>query len=101
MKALKHNSPEYLHYLAEGMKMVFADRQKYMADTAFVKVPLAGLSSKGYAKELADKIRKYDVMKDVPAGDPLAFDGSEKAEFVGGGGNKHISTSSFCCGRSR
>ena len=95
VKALKHNSPEYLHYLAEGMKMVFADRQKYMADTAFVKVPLAGLSSKGYAKELADKIRKYDVMKDVPAGDPWPFDGSEKAEFVGGGGNKHISTSSF------
>jgi len=95
VKTLKHNSPEYLHYLAEGMKMVFADRQKYMADTAFVKVPLAGLSSKGYAKELADRIRKYDVMKDVPAGDPWPFDDSGKTAFIGGGGNTHISTSSF------
>lgn len=95
VKALKHNSPEYLHYLAEGMKMVFADRQKYMADTAFVKVPLAGLSSKGYAKELADKIRKYEVMIEVPAGDPWPFDDSGKTAFIGGGGNKHISTSSF------
>ena len=95
VKALKHNSPEYLHYLAEGMKMVFADRQKYMADTAFVKVPLAGLSSKGYAKELADKIRKYEVMMEVPAGDPWPFDDSGKTAFIGGGGNKHISTSSF------
>ena len=95
VKALKHNSPEYLHYLAEGMKMVFADRQKYMADTAFVKVPLAGLSSKGYAKELADKIRKYEVMIEVPAGDPWPFDDSGTTAFIGGGGNKHISTSSF------
>jgi len=75
--------------------MVFADRQKYMADTAFVKVPLAGLSSKGYAKELADKIRKYEVMMEVPAGDPWPFDDSGKTAFIGGGGNKHISTSSF------
>jgi gamma-glutamyltranspeptidase/glutathione hydrolase len=95
VKAMKHNSPDYLHHLAEAMKMVFADRQKYMADTAFVNVPLAGLASKEYAKELAEKIRRYDVMKDVPAGDPWPYNDEVKKAFLGGGGNQHISTSSF------
>ena len=92
--SMKHNSPEYLHTLAEAMKMVFADRQKYMADTAFVKVPLAGLSSKEYAKEVAGKIKRYDVMQDVPAGDPWLYD-QEKVAYLGGGVDNHISTSSF------
>ena len=91
----KHNSPEYLHTLAEAMKLVFADRQKYMADTAFVKVPLQGLASKEYAKQLAGKIKPYDVMKEVPAGDPWPYDGETKKAFVGGGGDVHMSTSSF------
>ncbi|MGI6784029.1 MAG: gamma-glutamyltransferase [Aminivibrio sp.] len=93
--AMKHNSPDYLHHLAEAMKLVFADRQKYMADTAFVNVPLAGLSSKEYAKELAGRISRYNVMKDVPAGDPWPFNESARKAYLGGGGNKHISTSSF------
>ncbi len=93
--AMKHNSPDYLHHLAEAMKLVFADRQKYMADTAFVNVPLGGLSSKEYAKELAGKIRRYDVMKEVTAGDPWPHNESKKQAYLGGGGNQHISTSSF------
>jgi Gamma-glutamyltransferase len=88
VKAMKHNSPDYLHHLAEAMKMVFADRQKYMADTAFVNVPLAGLASKEYAKELAEKIRRYDVMKDVPAGDPWPYNDAVKKAYLGGGGNR-------------
>lgn len=93
--AMKHNSPDYLHHLAEAMKLVFADRQKYMADTAFVNVPLNGLSSKEYAKELAGKIRRYDVMKDVPAGDPWPYNESGKQAYLGGGVDNRISTSSF------
>ena len=91
----KHNSPEYLHYLAEAMKMVFADRQRYMADTAFVDVPLAGLASKEYAKQLAEKITRYNVMQEVLPGDPWQFDGGKKTAYIGHDGNKHISTSSF------
>jgi gamma-glutamyltranspeptidase/glutathione hydrolase len=91
----KHNSPEYLHHLAEAMKMIFADRQKYMADTAFVDVPLTGLASKEYAKQLAGKIKAYEVMKEVPAGDPWPFDEGKKTSYFGHDGNKHISTSSF------
>ncbi len=69
IRSMKHNSPQYLHTLSEAMKLVFADRGKYMADTAFVDVPLRGLTSKDYAKKLAGKIEMYKVMQEVQPGD--------------------------------
>ncbi len=91
----RHNSPEYLHYLAEAMKMVFADRQRYMADTAFVDVPLAGLASKEYARLQAEKISRFESANEVLPGDPWQFDGGRKTAYLGHDGNRHVSTSSF------
>jgi len=62
------------HLWAETMKMAFADRSKYMADTAFVKVPLAGLTNKAYAKELAAKIDPAKPMASATAGDPSKYE---------------------------
>ncbi|HOI81217.1 MAG: gamma-glutamyltransferase [Thermovirgaceae bacterium] len=95
ISSMKHNSPQYLHTLAEAMKLIFADRGKYMADTAFVDVPLRGLTSKEYARELARKIWVYEVMQEVQPGDPWPYNGGDEIAFLGGGGNKHISTSHF------
>lgn len=96
IRSMKHNSPQYLHTLSEAMKLVFADRGKYMADTAFVDVPLRGLTSKDYAKKLAGKIEMYKVMQEVQPGDPWPFQGqSDTTCYLGGGGNQHISTSHF------
>jgi gamma-glutamyltranspeptidase/glutathione hydrolase len=96
VSGMKHNSPEYLHYMTEAMKLVFADRQAYMADTAFVDVPLSGLASKAYAKMLADKIGKYDVMVEVQANDPWPFNDEKVASaYLGGTDDMHLSTSHF------
>ena len=54
--SLEHNSSEYLHLFVEAARHAFADRYHYMADPEFVDVPLKGLLSKDYAKELAKKI---------------------------------------------
>ena len=56
MAGMEINSPEYIHHFSEAFKMAFADRAKYMADTAFASVPLKGLTSKDYAAKLAGKI---------------------------------------------
>src|SRR5262249_50333272 len=40
---------QYYHTLIEAMKLSFADRNKYIADPAFAKVPVAQLLSKEYA----------------------------------------------------
>ena len=90
-----HNSELFLHHLAETSKMMFADRSKYMADTAFVKVPIVGLSSKGYAKKQAESIGERSA-REITAGDPWPFDNEKKALYTPAGDhNTHQSTTHF------
>ena len=49
LKAMKHNSADYIHTLTEAMKLAFADRDRYYGDPDFVKVPAKELLSKDYA----------------------------------------------------
>ena len=51
LKAMGHNSVEYLHTWIECAKLAFADREQYYADPDFVDVPLDVLLSKEYAAE--------------------------------------------------
>ena len=53
---LKHNSADTIHFMAEAMKLAYADRAKYLGDPDFVDVPVDGLTSKSYANELFKKI---------------------------------------------
>lgn len=74
MAKLGDGTPASLHVWSEAMKMAFADRAKYTADTDFEKVPLAGLTSKAYAKELAANIDMKKPMSGVQAGDPSRYE---------------------------
>ena len=74
LKNTGYGSPATAHLWSEALKLVFADRAKYMADTAFVKVPLAGLTSKAYAKEIAAQISMDKSMASATAGDPSKFE---------------------------
>jgi gamma-glutamyltranspeptidase/glutathione hydrolase len=51
MRALGHNSAEYLHTFIEAKKLAFADRDAYIADPRKAKVPMSRLTSKDYASE--------------------------------------------------
>jgi gamma-glutamyltranspeptidase/glutathione hydrolase len=51
LKALKHNSAEYIHAGVEAVKLGFADRDKYMGDMNFIQIPYEGLLSKEYARD--------------------------------------------------
>jgi gamma-glutamyltranspeptidase/glutathione hydrolase len=51
LRKLGHNSPQYIHVVAEALKLAFADRQRYYADPRFVKVPMEVLLSESYAAE--------------------------------------------------
>lgn len=50
LAAMGPASPEFIHHVAEAMKLAFADREAYYGDTDFVKVPLATLLSEDYAR---------------------------------------------------
>jgi gamma-glutamyltranspeptidase/glutathione hydrolase len=45
LQGLAHNSPEYLHLLAECLKGAFADREYHVGDPNVVEVPLAEMLS--------------------------------------------------------
>jgi len=49
LKQMGHNSPEYLHHLAEAMRLAYYDRARYLGDPDFVDMPLEKLTSKAYA----------------------------------------------------
>jgi gamma-glutamyltranspeptidase/glutathione hydrolase len=49
LKKMGHNSPTYIHTLAEALKLAMADRDRYYGDPDFVKIPMTELLSKNYA----------------------------------------------------
>jgi gamma-glutamyltranspeptidase/glutathione hydrolase len=49
LKAMGHNSPEYLHTVIEAVKLAFADRDRYYGDPKFSAVDEAKLLSPEYA----------------------------------------------------
>ncbi len=60
LKAMGHNSADYVHTLAEAWKLALADRDRYYGDPDFVKIPTSQLLSKEYAalrRPLIDKER--------------------------------------------
>jgi gamma-glutamyltranspeptidase / glutathione hydrolase len=78
LKAMKRNSPEYLHTVVESMKLAYADRDSYYGDPAFVTTPAEGLLSKEYAKERAKQIDPGHASRGYLAGNPLPFDSKVK-----------------------
>jgi gamma-glutamyltranspeptidase/glutathione hydrolase len=82
LQALGQNSARSLHLWGEAMRLVYADRAQYMADTAFVKVPIGGLTSKAYAKELAAKIASDKPMAaPIGPGDPWKYESGNTTSF--------------------
>jgi len=66
LKAIGHNSAEYVRVLAETMKRATADKDAHIGDPAFVDVPVARLLSKEKAAAAAQAIRagiKADVAR--------------------------------------
>ena len=78
LAGMQHDSADYVHTVTEAMKLAYADRDTYYADTAFVQVPGEGLLSKAYAKERAALINPQQASKSFIAGDPLPHDSKVK-----------------------
>lgn len=74
LKAMGHNSADYIHTIIESMKLAYADRDSYYADEEFVDVPAAGLLSKAYAEARAGQIDMRRASPGFKAGNPLPHD---------------------------
>jgi gamma-glutamyltranspeptidase/glutathione hydrolase len=75
LKAMGLNSVEYLHTSAEAVKLAMSDREKFLGDMTFSKIPYEGLLSKAYAAErrkLIDPARAW-AEPTIRPGDPTKF----------------------------
>jgi gamma-glutamyltranspeptidase/glutathione hydrolase len=66
------DDPQSVHMVVEVMRRVFADRAAFLADPDFSNVPVAGLTSPCYAKELVATIDplRASPSKEIRAGNP-------------------------------
>lgn len=74
LKAMGHNSADYIHTSAEALKLAFADRDKYLGDMDFIKIPFVGLLSKDYASERRKLIDPQKASLDFRPGTPEKFE---------------------------
>jgi gamma-glutamyltranspeptidase / glutathione hydrolase len=73
LKAMGHNSPEFLHTSVEAVKLAMADREKYLGDMDFIKIPYDGLLSKDYARTRRKLIDPAKASLDLRPGSPEQF----------------------------
>ena len=71
LKKMGHNSPTYIHTLAEALKLALADRDRYYGDPNFVKIPMTELLSKDYAALRRPLIDETHASLAQQPGDPL------------------------------
>ena len=76
MAALGKDSPTAWHLIAEAERLTYADRERYLADADFVKVPVAGLLAPDYLAQRSQLIALDKTMAEalpgMPIGAPLA-----------------------------
>ncbi len=70
LKALGKDEPKAWHLIAEAMRLAYADRDKYLGDSDFVGVPVAGLLDKNYIASRSALISETSVLPRYDAGLP-------------------------------
>ncbi|MXY44542.1 MAG: gamma-glutamyltransferase [Dehalococcoidia bacterium] len=93
LRHIAHGSPEHLHLFVEAARHAFADRYSFVGDPDFGPVPLDGILSSKYAREIARSIDRevakledereaqpWVAYADSPLHDPWRFDPQARPE---------------------
>ena len=73
LRAMGHNSPDFIHTSTEAIKLAMGDREKYLADDDFIRIPWAGLLSDAYADERRRQIDPAKASHELRPGVPEKF----------------------------
>ncbi|CCJ99677.1 Gamma-glutamyltranspeptidase [Cronobacter malonaticus 507] len=76
-------SADAMQIMAEAEKYAYADRSEYLGDPDFVKVPWQALTSKAYAKSLAQQIdiNKARPSKEIKPGNLAPYESNQTTHF--------------------
>ena len=64
---MAHESPRYVHLMAEAMRRAFLDRAAYLGDPDFTKIPVERLTDKSYAMRQRRTIVPGRASKSAPS----------------------------------
>ena len=84
LQSMGWHSSQEVHAMVEVMRRAYADRAKFLGDTDFVSVPVAGLMSRRYAEERRkdiDAVRATDS-KAVSTGQPVRYESPQTTHFT-------------------
>ncbi len=87
LKAMGHNSSDYVHLLSEVMKLAYADRARFLGDTDFDEVPLEQLLSQAYADKQLARISMDSVLDIQPFNALPNDEGTTHISVIDGQGN--------------
>ena len=62
-EGVAHNSPQYVHLVAEMEKQVFADRGEYLGDSDFVDIDIETLISDSYVNRRAQEVNPRTISR--------------------------------------
>jgi gamma-glutamyltranspeptidase / glutathione hydrolase len=68
LKALGHNSADYIHTSVEAVKLAMADREAFLGDMDFITIPYDTLLSKNYARARRSLIDPQKASLDLRPG---------------------------------
>jgi gamma-glutamyltranspeptidase/glutathione hydrolase len=100
LKSMGHNSADYVHTAVEAVKLAMADRDKYLGDMNYIRIPYAGLLSRDYAgarRKLIDpknaslEFRPGEVEKFAPGFEPT----ERPRDLTTSGGADHEGDTSY------
>ncbi|XP_062251367.1 glutathione hydrolase-like YwrD proenzyme [Platichthys flesus] len=78
LKAMGHNSSDYIHVLVEAVRLALTDALCYLGDPDHVTIPLEALLEKSYSHERAQHIRMDRAMEGL---EPGLMTGSDTVYF--------------------
>ncbi len=70
LKAMGKDSPVAWHLISEAMLLAYADREKWLGDSDFVKVPVAGLLDPAYVRARSALLSTEKSLGNYEAGTP-------------------------------
>ena len=80
LKSQGRYSPETLHLMIEAMRRAFLDRARHLGDPDFVRVPVERLTSKEYARTLAQGIDRTRATSSVELGKDIVTIAESESE---------------------
>jgi gamma-glutamyltranspeptidase/glutathione hydrolase len=102
LPALGHNSADYVHTLAETIKLVFADRERFYGDPDVIDMPIERLLSSAFAAERRDRIDPARAWPGMPsAGDIPGFGGVSFTPAVDRSPSVAAADTSYTCTMDR